>query len=62
MNPFNWQSEKSVLAQSFSIEPERKSYPQLNYYHRKMAEGTHPRQIRRAGLEVVDQRFKENRN
>lgn len=44
----------------FAVEPKR-SYPQLDYYHRKMALGTHPRQLRRAGLDVVDQRFKSSR-
>lgn len=40
---------------------EKKTYPQLSYYHRAMANGTHPRKLRSLGLPVVDRRFKKNR-
>ncbi len=36
------------------------TYPQLSYYHRAMAAGTHPRKLRSLGLPVVDRRFKAN--
>lgn len=35
--------------------------PQLAYYRRKMAAGTHPKQLRKAGQPVIDQRFHKNR-
>ena len=40
---------------------EKASYPQLTYYHRAMANGTHPRKLRSLGLPVVDRRFKANK-
>jgi len=47
-----------IPAKSIFLPEPKRSYPQLDYYHRKMALGTHPRQLRRAGLPVVDQRIK----
>lgn len=34
---------------------ETKSYPQLDYYRRAMANGTHPRQLRKQGIKVLAQ-------
>jgi hypothetical protein len=34
---------------------ETKSYPQLDYYHRAMANGTHPRLLRKQGVSVLSQ-------
>ena len=54
LNAFHWREN--------TPKPEAKpAYPQLSYYHRKTALGTHPRQLRREGKEVLDQRFKANR-
>lgn len=39
----------------FAVEPKR-SYPQLDYYHRKMALGIHPRQLRKAKQLTNEQR------
>lgn len=47
---------KSCLFDEFAIKP---AYPQLTYYHRAMAAGTHPRKLRSLGLPVVDRRFKK---
>jgi hypothetical protein len=41
-NPFDWQKPP---------EPPKPTYPQLAYYHRKMALGIHPRQLRRKAKE-----------
>jgi len=37
------------------------AYPQLSYYHRAMANGTHPRKLRSLGLPVIDRRFTANK-
>ena len=59
LNAFHWRENASESG----IKPEPKpDYPQLSYYHRKYALGIHPRQLRREGKEVIDQRFKKNRN
>jgi hypothetical protein len=51
MNAFDIPSKSCMLV-------EKTGYPQLTYYHRAMAAGVHPRQLRRAGLPVIDRRFK----
>jgi hypothetical protein len=54
LNAFHWREN--------TPKPEpKKEYPQLSYYHRKYALGIHPRQLRKEGKEVLDQRFKANR-
>ena len=58
MNAFHWMQEKSALSADFAPI---KTYPQLSYYHRKTALGIHPRQLRKAGLPVIDQRGNANR-
>jgi hypothetical protein len=48
LHAFHWKEN--------TVKPEPKpEYPQLSYYHRKMAQGTHPRQLRRQGLPVLSQ-------
>ena len=49
---------KSCLLDELGKKP---TYPQLSYYHRAMANGTHPRKLRSLGLPVVDRRFKANK-
>lgn len=45
------------------MKPERTApmSPQLAYYRRTQALGIHPRQLRKAGLLVLDRRFKANK-
>ena len=47
----------------FAPEPQRTEpiSPQLAYYRRTQALGIHPRQLRKAGLLVLDRRFKANK-
>lgn len=54
LNAFHWRENAAPA-------PVKPAYPQLSYYHRKMAQGVHPRQLRREGKPVVDQRYKANR-
>lgn len=57
MNAFNIPARSCFVEDSKIKAP----YPQLTYYHRAMADGTHPRKRRSLGLPVVDRRFKKNR-
>lgn len=57
---FHWKTgQPSDFAKEEQLVPDPS--PQLSYYHRKMAMGIHPRQLRKAGLPVIDQRFRANR-
>ena len=53
-NAFHWRENAP------DYEPKKVS-PQLAYYHRKFTLGIHPRQLRRQGLPVIDQRFNANK-
>lgn len=46
LNAFHWRENRAK-------EEPKPQYPQLSYYHRKMAQGTHPRQLRKQGLPVA---------
>ena len=48
MNAFHWRENRI-------IEQPKPESPQLAYYRRKFAIGTHPRQLRRQGLQVLSQ-------
>jgi hypothetical protein len=58
---FDWRSGKSTLAPEFAAPVAKKISPQLAYYYRSKGAGIHPTQLRRAGLPVVDRRYKANR-
>ena len=46
LNAFHWREGRK--------EEPKKEYPQLSYYHRKIALGIHPRQLRKQGLPVLN--------
>lgn len=48
MNAFHWQANRIA-------EPDKPVSPQLAYFRRKSALGTHPRQLRRQGVPVLSQ-------
>ena len=48
LNAFHWRENRSA-------EPTKPVSPQLAYFHRKTALGTHPRQLRRKGVPVLSQ-------
>ena len=48
MNAFHWQANRIQ-------EPTKPMSPQLAYFHRKIALGTHPRQLRKQGIKVLAQ-------
>lgn len=45
-NAFHWRENRPQVGP-------KPAYPQLSYYHRKIAMGTHPRQLRKQGLPVL---------
>lgn len=48
MNAFHWRKNRIE-------EPDKPVSPQLAYFHRKTALGTHPRQLRKQGMTVLSQ-------
>lgn len=48
LNAFFWREQRA-------IEQPKTMSPQLAYFHRKIALGTHPRQLRKQGVQVLSQ-------